>query len=91
MLKAYVNHSKYNTNLYSQHQKQEKKVTCPWEFFKDVQDSDLCDIDFNESDIIEALKELQNSAAPGPDNFPAIVLKMCSKELVKPLYILLRT
>ena len=71
--------------------KQEKKVTCPWEFFKDVQDSDLCDIDFNESDIIEALKELQNSAAPGPDNFPAIVLKMCSKELVKPLYILLRT
>lgn len=70
--------------------KQEKKVTNPWDFFKETQDSDLCNIDFNESDIIDALKELSNCAAPGPDNFPAIVLKTCSEELAKPLYLLLR-
>jgi len=45
------------------------------------------DIEFTESDLIEAMKEIKNDAAPGPDDFPAILLNKCSASLARPLYI----
>lgn len=38
-------------------------------------------------DLIAAIDELSPTSAAGPDNFPAIFLKLCKQELVKPLYI----
>ena len=35
--------------------------------------------------FIKAIDELSCSAAPGPDNFPAVFLKNCKTELAKPL------
>ena len=70
--------------------KPDKKVIDPWIFFKDTCNDDLGNIEFDESDLISAMKELKNAAAPGPDDFPAIVLKCCSQVLSKPLYIILR-
>ena len=40
--------------------------------------------------IIDAIKDIKNNAAPGTDNFPAILLKECAEELSEPLYILWR-
>ena len=45
------------------------------------------DISFNEDDIIEVINDLDSNSAPGPDGFPAILLKNCKFELSKPLYI----
>jgi len=47
--------------------------------------SKLVDIQFTASDIIEAINELRSNAAPGPDCFPAILLKQCKKLLAVPL------
>ena len=48
------------------------------------------DITFSEADIVGAIDEVSNNAAPGPDGFPAIMLKNCKHELAKPLYLLWR-
>ena len=40
---------------------------------------------FNEQDLIAAIDELSSTSAPGPDNFPAIMLKNCKSTLAKPL------
>ena len=48
------------------------------------------DIAFTEDCIKKAINELANNAAPGPDGFPALLLKNCKDELAKPLYILWR-
>ena len=37
----------------------------------------LEDIVFDERDIIEAISSLTPNAAPGPDGFPAVILKNC--------------
>ena len=47
----------------------------------------LSDIIFEERDIIEAISTLTPNSAPGPDGFPAILLKNCKEELAKPLTI----
>ena len=46
------------------------------------------DLRFTKEDIIAAIDELKNTAAPGPDGFPAIFLKKCKETLATPLYIL---
>ena len=46
----------------------------------------LWDIAFNEDDIMIAIDELSPSAAPGPDKFPAILLKNCKEVLSQPLH-----
>ena len=51
----------------------------------------LEDIVFNERDIIEAISSLTPNAAPGPDGFPAVILKNCKEELAKPLTIFWRS
>ena len=60
------------------------------EFFDETPD-DLKRVDgihFHRNDIIDAIDHLSNYAAPGPDGFPAILLKMCKHELAEPLEIL---
>ena len=50
----------------------------------------LSDIIFDEQDIIEAISTLTPNSAPGPDGFPAILLKNCKEELARPLAIFWR-
>ena len=42
-------------------------------------------LDISEEELLKAINELSASAAAGPDEFPAILLKNCKHELVKPL------
>ena len=49
------------------------------------------DIEFSEAHIINAINELGNKSAAGPDRFPAILLKNCKEALAKPLYLIRRT
>ena len=51
-------------------------------------DSLLTDVEFTEADIELACSELSIKSAPGPDGIPASLLKICSKEVKKPLHIL---
>ena len=59
----------------------------PWLLFPDEPstDSDISDIDFTDYELAEAMNELSTNAAPGPDGFPAILLKKCRKALAPPL------
>ena len=50
----------------------------------------LTDIDFSEQDIIDAIDEIKNNAASGPDGLAAIFLKKCKNSLSKPLLLLWR-
>ena len=50
----------------------------------------LQDIRFSRQDIEWACTELSSSSSPGPDGFPAQLLKTASKELSKPLYLIWR-
>ena len=50
----------------------------------------LCNITFDEEDIIEAIDQISPTAAAGPDRFPAIFLKSCKRSLAKPLYLMWR-
>ena len=65
------------------------------EFFNDgsansSEHSILNDINFSEDDIITAIKKIKPNAAAGPDGIPTILLKECSQQLSKPLYIIFR-
>ena len=53
---------------------------------EEIMTSRLWDIAFNEDDIMIAIDELSPSAAPGPDKFPAILLKNCKEILSQPLH-----
>ena len=59
----------------------------PWLLFPDEPstDSDISDIDFTDYELAEAMNELSTNATPGPDGFPAILLKKCRKALAPPL------
>ena len=46
----------------------------------------LTDITFSETDLADAIDELSNCAASGPDGLSAIFLKKCKEAMVKPLY-----
>ena len=48
------------------------------------------DIQLNEVDLVEALKELSSGSSAGPDGIPSILLKECCVELSIPLKILWR-
>ena len=49
---------------------------------------ELSEIRFTEENIVAAIKTIRPTAAAGPDEFPAILLKNCDNELAKPLQIL---
>ena len=46
----------------------------------------LSDISFGPGDIAKAIDEIKVNSAPGPDRFPAIMLKKCKDEICRPLY-----
>ena len=48
------------------------------------------DIDFSIEDIENAMGELEESSASGPDHFPSIILKKCRKYLAEPIYLIWR-
>ena len=53
-------------------------------------ESTLKDLEFSEKDIEDAIDELSNNSASGPDGITAILMKKCKTKLSKPLYILWR-
>ena len=57
---------------------------------RDVNVDIIPDLQVTEDDLIKAINELSQTAAPGPDGFPAIFLKQCKEELSIPLCILWR-
>ena len=46
------------------------------------------ELEVDRKQIIKSIEELKNSAAPGPDGIPVVLLKNCKEELVAPLLIL---
>ena len=72
----------------------EWKVEDPVDFFSSpdiaLTDPVLADISFTEEDIIHTCAELKADSAPGADGIPAKLLKICRKELARPLYLLWR-
>lgn len=46
----------------------------------------LNDITFTPENVEKAIESIPNSAAPGPDKLPAIILKQCKKQLSYPIY-----
>ena len=50
--------------------------------------STLSDIPFAPVDIEEAIDELSSNSSAGPDQFPAILIKQCKKELSRPLHLI---
>ena len=50
----------------------------------------ISDINFTEADIRVAIADISPNSAPGPDRFPATMLKQCKEELSMPLYIIWR-
>ena len=57
---------------------------------ENANDATITDIDFTEQDIIDAIDELKNTSASGPDGLAAIFLKKCKNSLAKPLFHLWR-
>ena len=46
----------------------------------------LNDIEFTPEDVKQAIRDISENAAPGPDGFPAILLRNCKDELASPLH-----
>ena len=67
-----------------------KMVNDPQQLFSTSEENDLTDIAVNEEVVTMAIKTLKTHSAPGPDEFPAILLKNCVNELAKPLTLLYR-
>ena len=61
--------------------------TLPYELFPDeaLSRSSITRIIFSNEELEEAMDELSDNAAAGPDGFPAILLKKCRKILAPPL------
>ena len=57
-------------------------------FFGHPQGNTLSDINITREDIIDALKTIPQNSSGGPDEFPAMLLKRCSKSLAHPLQLL---
>ena len=61
---------------------------CDSPYFQQIDDPDiptLIDIAFTEEDLSDAIDELRNTAASGPDGFSALLLKKCKSSLLRPL------
>ena len=58
-----------------------------YSLFPDVSDTNqgIYDIVFSDAELADAMNELSPNAAPGPDGFPAILLKRCRNALSSPL------
>jgi len=68
----------------------DKTIPEPCTFFSAEAQTDvfLDNIQFDQHDIEDAIKKLTPNLAAGPDNFPAILLKSCARELSLPILLL---
>ena len=69
----------------------EPKITSnqyPKDFFGHPHRNTLSDINITRKDIIDEIKTISQNSSGGPDEFPAILLKQCSKSLAHPLQLL---
>ena len=60
-----------------------KIINSPMDFFHEGTDctSKLTNVTLNRDNIEEAIKDMATNSSPGPDHFPAVLLKRCAKEL----------
>ena len=58
------------------------------DFFELPQVNTLSDNNITREDIIDAIKTISQNSSRGPDEFPAILFKQCSKSLAHPLQLL---
>ena len=58
------------------------------DFFGHPQANTLSDINITREFIIDAIKTISQNSSGGPDEFPAILLKQCSKSLAHPRQLL---
>ena len=63
-------------------------IKYPKDFFGHPQGNTFSDINITREDIIDAIKTISQNSSGGPDKFPAILLKQCSKSLAHPLQLL---
>ena len=64
-----------------------KPIDSPYFTLEEKEDvPTITDIEFTEQDIIDAIDELKNNSASGPDGLAAIFLKKCKNSLAKPLF-----
>ena len=67
---------------------QMRTIKYPKNFFGHPESNTLSDTDITREDIIDAIKTISQNSPLGPDEFPAIFLKQCSKSLAHPLQLL---
>ena len=65
-------------------------ITHPNPEFMSTGRGSLYDIEFTKQDLIDAINDISQNAAAGPDRFPAILLKKCKYSLATPLYMVWR-
>ena len=63
-------------------------IKYPKDFFRHPQVNTLSHINITREDIIDVIKTISRISSGGPDEFPAMVLKQCSKRLARPLQLL---
>ena len=63
-------------------------IKYPKDFFGHPLANTLSDINITKEDIIDAIKTISQNSSGCPDEFPAILLKQCSKSLTHPLQLL---
>ena len=63
-------------------------IKYPKDFFGHPQANTLSDINITREDIIDQIKIISQNSSIRPHEFPAIILKQCSKSLVHPLQLL---
>ena len=67
---------------------QDGPLKYPKDFFGHPQGNTLSDSNITREDIIDAIKTISQNSSGGPDEFPAILLKQCSKNPAHPLQLL---
>ena len=77
-----------NTIVYSLLQYPTMTIKYPKDFFGHPQANTLSEINITTEDIIDAIKTISQNSSGGPDEFPEILLKQCSKSLAHPLQLL---
>ena len=63
-------------------------IKYPKDFFRHPQANTLSDINITTEYIIDARKTISQNSSGDPDEFPALLLKKCSKSLAHPLQLL---
>ena len=63
-------------------------IKYPMDFFRHPQGNTLSDINITREDIIDAIRTISQNCSGGPNKFPAILPKQCSKSLAHPLQLL---